>query len=124
MTTTATMAMTIAAIRDGNGKDRCREGEGRDLFVKSNMGSRKTLGYLLPIVQCLASSADNGRRPSPQRRRRGGRRGPQFRGDAVLPPVPHARTGDADALVRRPTVLIFFPLDSPWVPLGGGESQV
>jgi superfamily II DNA/RNA helicase len=33
--------------------------------VQSEMGSGKTLTYLLAIVHCLASSTDDGRRPSP-----------------------------------------------------------
>ncbi len=34
--------------------------------MQSEMDSRKTLAYLLPIVHFLASSADDGRRPSPR----------------------------------------------------------
>ncbi len=98
---------------------------GRNLFVRSKMDSRKTLAYLLPIVHCLASSTNDGRRPAPfpRRRREGGRRGPQVRGDVVCPLVPHAQTSNADALICRPTVPIFVPPDSPRVPLGRGEAQ-
>jgi hypothetical protein len=94
--------------------------------VQSKMDSGKTLAYLLLIVHCLGSSTDDGRRPAPfpRRRRGGGRRGPQVRGDVVRPLVPHAQTRDADALIRRPTVPIFIPPDSSRVPLGRGEVQV
>ncbi len=94
--------------------------------MQSEMDSGKMLACLLSIVYCLASSTDDGRRPAPfpRRRRGGGRRGPQVRGDMVCPLVPHARTSNADALIRRLTVPIFVPPDSPRVPLGRGEAQV
>ncbi len=70
--------------------------------MQSEMDSRKTLACLLSIVHCLASSIDDGRRPAPfpRRRRGGGWRGPQVRGDVVRPLVPHVRTSNADALIR------------------------
>ncbi len=94
--------------------------------MQSKMDSGKMLACLLPIVYCLASSTDDGRRPVPfpRRRRGGGQRGPQVRGDVVRPLVPHAQTSDADALIRRPTVPIFIPPNSPRVHLGRQEMQV
>ncbi len=69
--------------------------------MQSEMDSGKMLAYLLPIVHCLASSTNNGRRPAPfpRRRRGGGWRGPQVRGDVVHPLVPHVQTSNADALI-------------------------
>jgi superfamily II DNA/RNA helicase len=88
--------------------------------VQSEMDSGKTLVYLLPIVHCLASSTDDGRRRG--RGRGGGRRRPQVRGTLciLLCPTrePATQTHSfADQLCRSS-----FPRIVPWC-LSGGEKR-
>ncbi len=92
--------------------------------MQSKMDSRKTLACLLSIVHCLASSTDNGQRPAPlpRRRRGGGRRGPQVRGDMVCPLYPTREPATqthsfADRLFRSS-----FPRIVPGC-LSGGEKR-
>ncbi len=93
--------------------------------MQSKMDSGKTLACLLSIVHRLASSTDDGRRPAPfpRRRRRGGRRGPQVRGDMVCPLVPHARTSDQTHSFANRLFRSSFPRIVPGCLLGGEKRK-
>ena len=92
--------------------------------MQSKMDSGKTLACLLSIVHCLASSTNDGRRPAPfpRRRRGGGRRGPQVRGDVMRPLVPHAQPATQTHSFADQLCLSSFPRMVPWC-LSGGEKR-